>query len=101
VTLTIVDAGNAAGVGQALTHVPGGRYATCLSSACGANHARECASPDLSGFDVYTCGSLKMVETARPAFVAQGLAEDACFADAFHPAQSPAFAVGAAADRAR
>jgi CDP-4-dehydro-6-deoxyglucose reductase len=57
--------------------------------------------PDLSGFDVYTCGSLKMVETARPAFIAQGLAEDACFADAFHPAQSPAFAVGAAADRAR
>jgi NAD(P)H-flavin reductase/ferredoxin len=57
--------------------------------------------PDLSGFDVYTCGSLKMVETARPAFVAQGLAEDACFADAFHPAQSPAFGVEPAADRAR
>ena len=46
--------------------------------------------PDLSGFDVYTCGSLKMVETARPAFIAQGLAEDACFADAFYPAQGAA-----------
>lgn len=41
--------------------------------------------PDLSGFEVYTCGSVKMVETARPAFIAQGLAEDACFADAFVP----------------
>ena len=39
--------------------------------------------PDLSGFEIYTCGSVKMVETARPAFVAQGLNEDACFADAF------------------
>jgi hypothetical protein len=26
-----------------------------------------------------------MVETARPAFLAQGLDEDACFADAFFP----------------
>jgi NAD(P)H-flavin reductase len=43
--------------------------------------------PDLSGFEIYTCGSVKMVETARPAFVAQGLAEDACFADAFFPQQ--------------
>jgi CDP-4-dehydro-6-deoxyglucose reductase, E3 len=44
--------------------------------------------PDLSGFEIYTCGSVKMVETARPAFVAQGLHEDACFADAFFPAAS-------------
>jgi NAD(P)H-flavin reductase/ferredoxin len=43
--------------------------------------------PDLAGFDVYTCGSVKMVESARPAFIAQGLAEEACFADAFLPAQ--------------
>ena len=42
--------------------------------------------PDLSGYEIYTCGSVKMVETARPAFVAQGLHEDACFADAFSPA---------------
>lgn len=40
--------------------------------------------PDMSGFEIYTCGSLKMVETARPAFVAQGLNEEACFTDAFH-----------------
>ena len=39
--------------------------------------------PDLSGYEIYTCGSVKMVETARPAFVAHGLHEDACFADAF------------------
>ena len=39
--------------------------------------------PDLSGFEIYTCGSVKMVETARPAFVAHGLSEEACFADAF------------------
>jgi CDP-4-dehydro-6-deoxyglucose reductase len=39
--------------------------------------------PDLSGYEIYTCGSVKMVETARPAFVAQGLHQDACFADAF------------------
>lgn len=44
--------------------------------------------PDLSGFDVYTCGSVKMVETAQPAFIAQGLDEDACFADAFVPTAS-------------
>jgi NAD(P)H-flavin reductase/ferredoxin len=38
---------------------------------------------DLSGYEIYTCGSVQMVETARPAFVAQGLHENACFADAF------------------
>jgi hypothetical protein len=27
-----------------------------------------------------------MVEAARPAFIVQGLAEDACFSDAFLPA---------------
>lgn len=39
--------------------------------------------PDLSGYDVYVCGSLKMVETAVPAFLAQQLPEDACLSDAF------------------
>ena len=39
--------------------------------------------PDLSGNEVYLCGSVKMVETAVPAFIAQGLGEDACFSDAF------------------
>lgn len=39
--------------------------------------------PDLSGCEIYVCGSAKMVEVARPAFIAQGLAENACFSDAF------------------
>jgi CDP-4-dehydro-6-deoxyglucose reductase len=43
--------------------------------------------PDLSGFSVYACGSVRMVEAARPAFVAQGLSEDACHSDAFTPAR--------------
>jgi CDP-4-dehydro-6-deoxyglucose reductase len=42
--------------------------------------------PSLSGYEIYACGSVKMVEVARPAFLAQGLAEDACFSDAFLPA---------------
>lgn len=41
--------------------------------------------PDLSGYDVYACGSVAMIETARPAFLQHGLAEDACFTDAFVP----------------
>jgi NAD(P)H-flavin reductase/ferredoxin len=41
---------------------------------------------DLSGHEVYLCGSVRMVETAVPAFLAQGLAEGACFSDAFVPA---------------
>lgn len=50
---------------------------------------------DLSGHEVYLCGSVKMVETAVPAFLAQGLGEDACFSDAFlmaapAPEQAPA-----------
>ena len=39
--------------------------------------------PDLSGFQVYACGSLQMVQVARPSFTAQGLPEEACFSDAF------------------
>jgi len=39
--------------------------------------------PDLSGQEVYACGSTKMVETAVPAFLAQGLGESFCFSDAF------------------
>src|SRR5690606_42021419 len=49
--------------------------------------------PDLRGFSVYACGSVRMVQAARPAFVAQGLHEDACFSDAFTAAaaaQAPA-----------
>ena len=44
--------------------------------------------PDLSGYSVYACGSLSMVEAARPALFAQGLHEDQCFSDAFGSAQS-------------
>ncbi|HWI83476.1 FAD-binding oxidoreductase [Ramlibacter sp.] len=47
---------------------------------------------DLTGFEVYVCGSLKMVETAVPAFVAHGLGEGACFSDAFLPAAGPRLA---------
>jgi len=42
--------------------------------------------PSLAGYEIYACGSVKMVEAGRPAFIAQGLAEDACFSDAFLPA---------------
>ena len=48
--------------------------------------------PDLSGNEVYLCGSVKMVETAVPAFIAQGLGEDACFSDAFVMATPPSAA---------
>jgi CDP-4-dehydro-6-deoxyglucose reductase len=49
--------------------------------------------PDLSGFAIYACGSVKMVEAAKPAFVAQGLGEEYCFSDAFTPqANAPAAA---------
>jgi len=41
--------------------------------------------PDLSGYELYVCGSVQMVDTAVPAFLAQGLAADACFSDVFYP----------------
>ncbi|MCC6560220.1 MAG: cytochrome b N-terminal domain-containing protein [Xanthomonadales bacterium] len=41
--------------------------------------------PDLRGHEVYVCGSVRMVENAVPALLAQGLAENACFSDAFVP----------------
>jgi NAD(P)H-flavin reductase len=41
--------------------------------------------PDLGGYQVYACGSAAMVEAAHPAFKAQGLGPDDCFADAFVP----------------
>jgi CDP-4-dehydro-6-deoxyglucose reductase, E3 len=53
---------------------------------------------DLTGFEVYVCGSLKMVDAAVPAFVAHGLREDACFSDAFVPSvQQPRLALPATA----
>jgi len=44
--------------------------------------------PDLSGHEVYVCGSVRMVEAAVPGFIAHGLSEEACFSDAFTPAAS-------------
>ncbi len=46
--------------------------------------------PDLRGFSVYACGSVNMVNAARPAMIAQGLESDACYSDAFMPAAQPA-----------
>ena len=48
--------------------------------------------PDLSGHEVYVCGSVKMVEAAVPAFIAQGLSEETCFSDAFVPSAGRAVA---------
>ena len=45
--------------------------------------------PDLGGYQVYACGSAAMVEAAHPAFKAQGLGPDDCFADAFVPRPAP------------
>jgi CDP-4-dehydro-6-deoxyglucose reductase, E3 len=42
--------------------------------------------PDMSGHEVYVCGSAKMVEAAVPAFIGHGLAEEMCISDAFMPA---------------
>lgn len=39
--------------------------------------------PDLSGHQVYACGSVAMVQSAHPAFLAQGLSEHDCYSDAF------------------
>lgn len=39
--------------------------------------------PDLSGHQVYACGSVKMVEAAHPAFLAKGMVQEDCFSDAF------------------
>jgi NAD(P)H-flavin reductase len=41
--------------------------------------------PDLNGYEVYVCGSAKMVDTAFPAFLERGLSEEYCFSDAFLP----------------
>jgi NAD(P)H-flavin reductase len=45
--------------------------------------------PDMRGYEVYVCGSVKMVEAAVPVFLEHGLGADACFSDAFVP-QAPA-----------
>ena len=48
-----------------------------LDEAVLADHA------DLSGHEVYACGSLQMVEAVAPALAARGLPPGACFSDAF------------------
>jgi NAD(P)H-flavin reductase/quinol-cytochrome oxidoreductase complex cytochrome b subunit len=45
--------------------------------------------PDLAGFEVYACGSTRMVEAAVPDFLTHGLAEQFCFSDAFTPTAAP------------
>ncbi|MFN0184860.1 MAG: cytochrome b N-terminal domain-containing protein [Aquabacterium sp.] len=45
--------------------------------------------PDLQGYDVYACGSVRMVQAAVPDFLAHGLPEQACFSDAFVPTATP------------
>ncbi len=46
--------------------------------------------PDLTGYEVYACGSTRMVEAAVPDFIAHGLGEQYCFSDAFVPsAEAP------------
>lgn len=45
--------------------------------------------PDLREHEVYLCGSVKMVDSAVPAFLAHGLGEGFCFTDAFLPAARP------------
>jgi NAD(P)H-flavin reductase/quinol-cytochrome oxidoreductase complex cytochrome b subunit len=42
--------------------------------------------PDLSQYAVYACGSVPMVQGARPALIAHGLSESYCYSDAFVPA---------------
>ncbi|HSN22101.1 MAG TPA: cytochrome b N-terminal domain-containing protein [Usitatibacter sp.] len=54
--------------------------------------------PDLSGHQVYACGSVAMVEAVAPAFTAHGLSADDCFSDAFHLAPQ---ARGASAEMIR
>ncbi len=40
--------------------------------------------PDLTGHEVYVCGSVQMVDNAVPALLAQGLNANACFSDVFN-----------------
>jgi NAD(P)H-flavin reductase/ferredoxin len=45
--------------------------------------------PDLRGFELYACGSVRMIESAVPALLQQGLDENFCHADAFVPGARP------------
>jgi CDP-4-dehydro-6-deoxyglucose reductase len=46
--------------------------------------------PELAGYEVYVCGSARMVDAAVQGFLARGLHEGACFSDIFLPAAQPA-----------
>ncbi len=46
--------------------------------------------PSLAGHLVYACGSMQMVEHARPALLAHGLDEASCLSDAFVPQSAAA-----------
>lgn len=46
--------------------------------------------PQLAGYEMYVCGSVRMVDTAVRDFLARGLDEQSCFSDAFTPAAQPA-----------
>jgi len=52
--------------------------------------------PDMQGYEVYVCGSVRMVEAAVPAFLAHGAGEDLCFSDAFLPSARSAGGVARA-----
>jgi NAD(P)H-flavin reductase/ferredoxin len=54
--------------------------------------------PDLTGHQVYACGSAAMVEAATPAFRDHGMAQEDCFSDAFRLAPH---ILGAGAEMAR
>jgi CDP-4-dehydro-6-deoxyglucose reductase, E3 len=57
--------------------------------------------PDLSGHQVYACGSVAMVEAATPAFRGQGMSQDDCFSDAFRLSPHVAHVLGESAEMAK
>lgn len=64
--------------------------ADAWTGRCGLVHEAMLADfPDMTGYEVYVCGSVKMVEAAVPAFIGHGLGEDLCFFDAFTPSAAP------------
>jgi CDP-4-dehydro-6-deoxyglucose reductase len=74
------------------------RYTTVLSKACSETWPGRCGRlpnvvledyPDLSGFDVYACGSPEMIDSARSSFIEKGLPRERFFADAFKVAPPP------------
>ena len=79
------------GVGRSVVTTPPFRAAVRRSARL-VHHAILADFRDLSGYQVYACGSAAMVEAAHPAFKAQGLGPDDCFSDAFTPRAAPELA---------